>query len=63
MTTANTSELEELMTVQDVARICRVQVGTVRRWRFDGHGPRGILLGRHLRFRPEDVRAWLDSRN
>jgi len=55
-------QFEPLLTIGDLARICSVEVSTVRRWRFDGTAPRGIIVGRHLRFRPEDVREWLDSR-
>ncbi|MFH9242338.1 helix-turn-helix domain-containing protein [Streptomyces anulatus] len=37
-------------------------VETVYQWRRKRTGPRGFRLGRHLRFDPDDVRAWVDSR-
>jgi predicted DNA-binding transcriptional regulator AlpA len=37
-------------------------VETVYQWRRKRTGPRGFRVGRHLRFDPEDVRAWVDSR-
>ncbi|MER6692931.1 helix-turn-helix transcriptional regulator [Streptomyces minutiscleroticus] len=37
-------------------------VETVYQWRRKRIGPRGFRVGRHLRFDPTDVRAWVDSR-
>ncbi|MGW0875832.1 helix-turn-helix transcriptional regulator [Streptomyces sp. NPDC002740] len=37
-------------------------VETVYQWRRKRTGPRGFRVGRHLRFDPADVRAWVDSR-
>ncbi|GGQ48452.1 helix-turn-helix transcriptional regulator [Streptomyces asoensis] len=36
-------------------------VETVYQWRRKRTGPRGFRVGRHLRFHPADVRAWVDS--
>ncbi|MGW0330508.1 helix-turn-helix transcriptional regulator [Streptomyces sp. NPDC003011] len=36
-------------------------VETVDQWRRKRTGPRGFRVGRHLRFDPADVRAWVDS--
>ncbi|MFD7775287.1 helix-turn-helix transcriptional regulator [Streptomyces sp. NPDC059753] len=36
-------------------------IETVYQWRRKRTGPRGFRVGRHLRFDPEDVRAWVDS--
>jgi predicted DNA-binding transcriptional regulator AlpA len=36
-------------------------VDTVYQWRRKGTGPRGFRVGRHLRFDPDDVRAWVES--
>jgi hypothetical protein len=38
-----------------------VTVHALRRWRFEGRGPRFIHVGRLVRYRPEDVEAWLDA--
>ncbi|MEV2247587.1 helix-turn-helix domain-containing protein [Streptomyces sp. NPDC049970] len=35
---------------------------TVYQWRRKRTGPCGFRVGRHLRFDPDDVRAWVDSR-
>ncbi|GHF03044.1 hypothetical protein GCM10018772_29820 [Streptomyces fumanus] len=36
-------------------------VETVYQWRRKGTGPRGFRIGQHLRFDPDDVRAWVES--
>lgn len=36
-------------------------VETVYQWRRKGTGPRAFRVGRHLRFDPDDVRAWVES--
>ncbi|WP_327331486.1 helix-turn-helix domain-containing protein [Streptomyces anulatus] len=36
-------------------------VETVYQWRRKRTGPCGFRVGRHLRFDPDDVRAWVDS--
>jgi predicted DNA-binding transcriptional regulator AlpA len=60
MATAN--NLSELLTEHDVARVTGLSVASVRRWRLFKQGPRYLKLGSAVRYRPEDVRAWLESR-
>ncbi|MEV6998511.1 helix-turn-helix domain-containing protein [Streptomyces sp. NPDC093982] len=36
-------------------------VETVYQWRRKRTGPRGFRVGRHLRFDPADVQAWVDA--
>jgi excisionase family DNA binding protein len=52
---------DELLTVQQLAELLKVPVGTVYRWRHLGVGPRGIRVGRHVRYRRSDVDAFLDA--
>jgi excisionase family DNA binding protein len=52
---------DELLTVQQLAELLKVPVGTVYRWRHLGVGPRGIRVGRHVRYRQSDVEAFLDA--
>jgi predicted DNA-binding transcriptional regulator AlpA len=54
--------LAELLTERDVARVTGMSVASVRRWRLRREGPRYLKLGAAVRYRPEDVAAWLDSR-
>lgn len=50
---------DRLWSVMDVAYFLAVPVQTVYSWRGQGRGPKGRLVGRRLRYRPEDVREWV----
>jgi predicted DNA-binding transcriptional regulator AlpA len=52
---------ETLWTTDDVAEHCNVSEGAVRYWRQTNTGPPYAKLGRLVRYRPSDVRAWLDQ--
>lgn len=45
---------------EEVAQYLGVPLGTIYNWRVSGKGPRAIRVGRHLRYRPSDVDAWLE---
>ncbi|MFJ9703263.1 helix-turn-helix domain-containing protein [Streptomyces fradiae] len=49
------------LTPLDIAELLRVPVETVYQWRRKRTGPRGFRVGRHLRYDPVDVRAWVES--
>lgn len=57
--------METLLTTEDVAEILGVAPGTVENWRYKQEGPRFVKLGnkRHspVRYRPEDVQAFIDA--
>ncbi len=38
-----------------------VPVPTIYGWRYHGEGPRGIKVGRHVRYRLAEVNRWLDQ--
>jgi predicted DNA-binding transcriptional regulator AlpA len=61
MATTNNS-LETLLNEHDVARISGLSVASVRRWRLLRQGPRYIKIGSAVRYRSEDISAWLSSR-
>ncbi|MFF4212582.1 helix-turn-helix transcriptional regulator [Streptomyces sp. NPDC001796] len=53
---------DQYLTPEDLVVMLRLpSVETVYQWRRKGIGPRGFRVGRHLRFDPEDVRAWVES--
>ena len=54
--------LEELFTEHDVARITGLSVASVRRWRLFRQGPKYLKIGAAVRYKPEDLAAWLESR-
>ncbi|MET9410529.1 helix-turn-helix domain-containing protein [Streptomyces sp. NPDC002935] len=49
------------LTPLDVAELLGVPIETVYQWRRKRTGPRGFRVGRHLRYDPDDVRAWVES--
>jgi excisionase family DNA binding protein len=57
-----THVIEPLWTAEDVAKFLGVPVATLYQWRYRRTGPRAYRVGRHLRYRPAEVRAWLDKR-
>lgn len=52
---------EEFYGTTELAEYLDVPVATVRKWRFEGHGPRSLKVGRHVRYRRADVEQWLDT--
>jgi excisionase family DNA binding protein len=53
--------VEPMLTTKELAQQLNVTSWTVRRWIALGQGPCHVRIGKgHIRFRAEDVRAWLD---
>lgn len=50
-----------LATVDQVSRYLGVPVATLWAWRYRGTGPRAYRVGRHLRYRWEDVERYLND--
>jgi excisionase family DNA binding protein len=44
----------------ELAAHLNVPIKTIYVWRTNGTGPRGIRVGKHVRYRQADVDAWLD---
>jgi hypothetical protein len=55
-------ELESLLTEQEYARITKRSVASVRRDRLLRQGCPYVKLGALVRYRPADVRAYIESR-
>lgn len=53
---------EQLLTTEQLAAYLVVPRQTLYDWRVRGEGPRGLRVGKHLRYRRADVEAWLDAR-
>lgn len=51
-----------LLSTEEVARILVVPVNTLYCWRYKGTGPKAYRVGKHLRYRLEDVLQWLATR-
>lgn len=52
---------ERHLTPQDLAVRVGVPVQTVYGWRVYGKGPRGMRVGKYVRYRLADVLAWEES--
>ena len=52
---------EHLMSVEDLSTVLQVPTATIYAWRYKGVGPTGLRIGKHLRFRPSDVQAWIQT--
>jgi predicted DNA-binding transcriptional regulator AlpA len=51
-----------LLSAADLAELLSVPERTIRSWQFSGMLPKPIPLGKKLiRWRPGDIRAWLDA--
>jgi excisionase family DNA binding protein len=50
-----------LWTVDDVSAFLGVPAATPYQWRHHRTGPPAYKVGRHLRYAPAEVRAWLSK--
>lgn len=62
MVRSETTTRRPLATPEEVADYYGVPVATLYQWRHRGVGPRASKVGRHVRYRWEDVEKWLDQR-
>jgi predicted DNA-binding transcriptional regulator AlpA len=57
------TQAERLLTIDDVAEICKVSTQTVARWVKQDAIVQPIRIGRRLiRWVPDDFNAWLESK-
>ncbi|MEU7909314.1 helix-turn-helix domain-containing protein [Actinoplanes sp. NPDC049118] len=50
---------DELLSVDDVAELLKVPVGTLRKWRTGGSGPTAFRVGKYLRYRLSAVERFI----
>ena len=56
--------MENLIDSDDLSRrLGGVSKRTLDQWAYLGTGPRFVKIGRHRRYDPRDVEAWIESRN
>ncbi|MGN6251055.1 MAG: helix-turn-helix transcriptional regulator [Marmoricola sp.] len=53
--------MERLLSADEVAEFLGIPVATLYQWRHKGCGPDAYRVGRHLRYEPSTLRAWLDE--
>ncbi len=51
-----------LLSPEELAGVLGVPVATIYRWRSHDEGPHSFRIGRHVRYRLDEVDEWLDSR-
>lgn len=51
---------EPALSLQELAAELEVSCQTLYDLRSQGRGPKGFRVGRHLRFRRSEIRAWLE---
>ena len=56
------SPSEPLMTPDEVAAYLQMPRATLQLWRAKRRGPRAHKVGRHVRYRRDDVERWLEER-
>lgn len=54
--------IKTLLNEHEVARITGMSVGSVRRWRLLRSGPRFLKLFGAIKYKIEDLEAWIESR-
>ncbi|MDI3406062.1 helix-turn-helix transcriptional regulator [Streptomyces cavernicola] len=52
---------DRYLTPEDIAAMFGVPLETVYQWRKKRTGPPGFRIGRHVRYDPVDVRAYVDA--
>jgi predicted DNA-binding transcriptional regulator AlpA len=51
--------VEEVLTLPEVAKLLRVAEFTLRSWRQHGKGPKAFKMGRRVMYAARDVDAWI----
>ncbi|PXY20754.1 helix-turn-helix transcriptional regulator [Prauserella muralis] len=52
---------DRLWTIEDVAAYLGIPKNTLYQWRTKGYGPKGVRMGKYVRYRVEDVLAWVSQ--
>jgi len=54
-------DADGLLSIEQLAEYTGISKNTLCCWRVEGRGPRGMRLGKYVRYRRADVEAWLDD--
>ena len=60
-TTTTTQALDALLNPTEVSHYLGVPIGTLANWRYQGRGPASLRVGRHVRYRLEDLATWVEA--
>jgi excisionase family DNA binding protein len=53
--------MSRLMTIGELSDYLKVPTQTLYQWRTKGYGPKGVRIGKHIRYDEQDVRAWVEK--
>jgi excisionase family DNA binding protein len=53
--------VEALLTRKELSNLLQVPTSTLNQWASQGKGPVYLIVGRHSRYRRQDVERWLDD--
>lgn len=53
--------MDNIISTGMAAQMLGVAPGTLRYWRYMDQGPRSFRVGRHVKYRREDLESWLES--
>lgn len=63
MTDFTPDGLDRMLTTSELADYLKVSRQVIYDLRHDGRGPRGIHVGKELRYSVSEIRAWLERRS
>ena len=55
-------DLDRLLSTLEVADLLGLQPETLTKWRHLRTGPKYVKVGSNVRYRPDDIRTWVDAR-
>ena len=55
--------LGRMLTTSELADYLKVTRQVIYDLRHDGRGPRGVHVGKELRYQVSDIRAWIEQRS
>jgi excisionase family DNA binding protein len=55
-------DIDNLLTLREVAELLRIPEATLRYWRVSHTGPNSFKIGRHVRYQRREVQTWLRGR-
>ncbi|WP_019814228.1 helix-turn-helix transcriptional regulator [Saccharomonospora saliphila] len=55
------ANVERLWTIEEVSAYLGIPVKTLYQWKWRGEGPPVRKIGRHLRYDPAKLRAWVEA--
>jgi hypothetical protein len=53
--------MHDLMTERQVSKQIQVSLAALRKWRVERRGPRFVKVGALVRYRPDDLTAWMEA--